>query len=67
MAKRKVALNVILGKSPGATLAREGRKAYSFDAQREKCMARFDAKFGKGKWEVSSWCHGHHPNTVCLP
>ena len=47
-------LHVILGKSPGETLQRMGKKAYSLQAQKEDCKRCFQRRFGK-KWKVSAW------------
>ena len=51
----KVALNVLLGKSPGAALKRFGQKAYTIEAQKEDCQAVFDRKFGKRGWKVHQY------------
>ena len=48
-------LNVILGKSPGPTLRKRGRNSYTFEAQRKKCNAYFDYKYGHKKWKVNEW------------
>ena len=47
-------LHVILGKSPGQTLNKMGKKAYSLQAQKEDCKRTFNRRFGK-KWRVAAW------------
>ncbi len=49
---QKQILNVILGKNPGAALKKHGQNVYSFEAQKKKCTAYFDHKYGKKKWKV---------------
>ena len=49
---KRVSVSLVLGKSPGATLKKMGRRAYSFRAQRDACKACFDNRWGKGKWQI---------------
>ena len=51
----KTLLNVILGKSPGATLRKFQGRAYGLGAQKNACKETFDRKFGKNKWYVDQW------------
>ncbi|CAK0909814.1 unnamed protein product, partial [Prorocentrum cordatum] len=53
--KTPALLHVVLGKSPGETLRRDGDQAYSLTAQRKACTSTFDRKFGKKKWKVIQW------------
>ena len=53
----RVKLHAILGKSPGETLAREGRSAYGLEAQMQNCIVHFNNQFGKDGWEVVAWHH----------